>query len=85
MLEVAPLIAVPPLYHWYVRGPGPLAVTLKIAAWPVVTVWLAGGVMITGAAVTVKVAGALVAVPAVLVTVTVKREPLSPITVAGVM
>jgi hypothetical protein len=60
-------------------------VTLKVAACPVVTVWFAGGVVITGAAVTVKVAGALVAVPAVLVTVTVKREPLSPITVAGVV
>jgi hypothetical protein len=50
-----------------------------------VTVWLAGGLVIRGAEVTVKVAGALVAVPAVLVTVTVKREPLSPITVAGVV
>jgi hypothetical protein len=50
-----------------------------------VTVWLAGGIVITGAVFTVRVAGALVADPAVLVTVTVKREPLSPLTVAGVV
>jgi hypothetical protein len=62
-----------------------VAVTLKVADWPTDTVWLAGGVVITGAVITVRVAGALVAVPAVLVTVTVKREPLSPLTVAGVV
>jgi hypothetical protein len=78
-------MAVPPLYHWYVRGPVPVAVTLKVAVWPAVTVWLAGGVVMVGAVFTVRVAGALVADPAVLVTVTVKREPLSPLTVAGVV
>ena len=84
-MEVAPAIAAPPLYHWYVRGPIPAATTLKDAVCPAVTVWLAGGVVIVGAVVTVKVAGALVTVPAALVTVTVKREPLSPMTVAGVV
>jgi hypothetical protein len=39
----------------------------------------------TGAVVTVNVAGLLVAVPAELVTVTVKVEPLSPLAVAGVV
>jgi hypothetical protein len=39
----------------------------------------------TGAPVTVKVADGLVTDPAELVTVTVKREPLSPMTVAGVV
>jgi hypothetical protein len=38
-----------------------------------------------GAVFTVKVAGPPVAVPATLVTMTVKSEPLSPITVAGVV
>jgi hypothetical protein len=38
-----------------------------------------------GAAVTVNVAGVLVAVPEELVTVTVKTEPVSPLTVVGVV
>ena len=38
-----------------------------------------------GAAVTVSVAGGLVTVPSGLVTVTVKTEPVSPITVDGVV
>jgi hypothetical protein len=62
-----------------------VAVTLKVAVSPTVTVWLAGGVVIVGAVLTVNVAGVLVTVPPALVTVTVKSEPLSPITVAGVV
>jgi hypothetical protein len=41
--------------------------------------------VIIGAAVTVNVAGVLVAVPEELVTVTVKTEPVSPLTVGGVV
>ena len=63
----------------------PVAVTLKDAVWPAVTVWFAGSLVIMGAVMTVSVAGALVTVPPALVTVTVKREPLSPMTVAGVV
>ena len=63
----------------------PLAVTLKDAVCPTVTVMLAGGVVIVGAEFTVKVAAELVTDPATLVTVTVKREPVSPLTVAGVV
>jgi hypothetical protein len=85
VVEVAPAIRVPFLYHWYVRVPGPLAITLKTAVCPALTVWFAGGVVIVGAVFTVNVAGPPVADPAVVVTVTVKREPLSPITVAGVV
>jgi hypothetical protein len=72
-------MATPPMYHWYARGAVPVAVTLKVAVCPTVTVWLAGGVVITGAlgltvvppAATVRVAGVLVAEPDALVTVTV--------------
>jgi hypothetical protein len=60
-------------------------VTLKAAVCPAVTVWLTGWLVIVGAVSTVRVAGALVTDPPALVTVTVKREPLSPITVAGVV
>jgi hypothetical protein len=52
----------------------PLAATLKVAAWPAVTVWLAGCVLIegaTGAGLTVRVAALLVALPAALLTTTV--------------
>jgi hypothetical protein len=72
VVEVAPKMAVPFLYHWYVRGAVPLAVTLKDAVCPTVTVMLAGGVVIVGAEFTVRVAGALVTVPEELVTETVK-------------
>lgn len=82
---MAPAIAIPPLDHWYVSGAVPVATTLKVAVCPTATVWLAGWVVIVGGVLTVKVAGALVTVPPVLVTVTVKWEPLSPLTVAGVV
>jgi len=52
----------------------PVAVTLKVAVCPAVTLWLAGWVVIVGAtaaALTVRVAMLLVALPAVLLTSTV--------------
>jgi hypothetical protein len=93
VLEVAPLIATPPLNHWYVRVALPVAVTLKVAVCPTATVWFAGWVMIRGAlgftvvepAETVNVAGLLVTVPDALVTVTVKTDPLSVLAAAGVV
>ena len=66
----------------------PVAATLNVAVWPVVTVWLTGCVVIVGAtaaALTVSVAAVLVALPAVLVTTTVNVVPLSPLVVAGVV
>ena len=48
-------------------------------------VWLAGWVVIVGAVFTVKVAGPALVDPDALVTVTEKCEPLSPLTVAGVV
>jgi hypothetical protein len=65
-----------------------VAVIEKVAVCPAVTVWLAGCVVIegaTGATVTVRVAALLVMLPTLLVTVTVNVEPLSPVTVAGVV
>jgi hypothetical protein len=63
----------------------PVAGTLKVAVCPTGTVWFAGGVVIAGAVTTVKVAGVLVTDPTGLVIVTVKSEPLSPLTAAGVV
>ncbi len=66
----------------------PVAATLKEAVWPVVTVWLAGCVVIEGAtraALTVRVAALLVTLPAVLLTTTVNSAPLSELVVAGVV
>ena len=70
---VAPDNATPSFRHWYVSGAVPVAVTLKLAAWPAVTVLATGWTVIagaTGAAVTVRVAPLLVAEPAPLVTTT---------------
>jgi hypothetical protein len=51
-----------------------------------VTVWLIGGVWIEGAtALTVRVARALVAAPAVLLTTPRNVDPLSDVVVAGVV
>jgi hypothetical protein len=53
-----------------------------------VTVWLAGCAAIegaTGAALTVRLAAVLVAVPAVLLTTTANVDPLSDVVVAGVV
>ena len=65
-----------------------MAVTEKEAVCPEVTVWLAGCAVIEGAtaaALTVKVAALLVALPAVLLTATVNCAPLSEIAVTGVV
>jgi hypothetical protein len=65
-----------------------VAVTLKVADWPVVTVWLAGCAVIegaSGAGFTESVAALLVALPAALLTATVKGSPLSAVVVAGVV
>ena len=45
---VAPLMATPFLYHWYVSGPVPLAETLNVAVCPTVTVWLTGWLTANG-------------------------------------
>jgi hypothetical protein len=66
----------------------PVAATLKLAVWPVVTVWLAGCVVIVGATadvLTVSVAAVLVMLPVVLLTTTVNCAPLSELVVAGVV
>ena len=65
----------------------PAASTLNEAAWPVITVWLVGCVVIEGgtaAAVTVRVAALLVTLPAELLTTTVNCAPLSELVVTGV-
>ncbi len=46
---VAPVMFVPPFCHWYVGAGVPVAVTLKLAEPPAVTVWLLGWVVIEGA------------------------------------
>ena len=61
---------------------------MNVAVCPAVTVWLAGWVVIDGAAaaaLTVSVAALLVILPAVLLTVTVNCELLSAEVVAGVV
>ncbi len=66
----------------------PAAVTLKLAVSPTLTATLCGPVVMlaaTGGAVTVKTAAVLVTLPALLVMVTLKLAPLSPMTVAGVV
>ncbi len=65
-----------------------MAATLKEAVWPAVTVWLPGWVVIvgaTGAALTVRVAALLVALPAVLLTTAMNCAPLSELAVAAVV
>jgi hypothetical protein len=39
---VAPLMAVPLIFHWYFRLVALFAATEKVAGWPAFTVWLAG-------------------------------------------
>jgi len=71
---VAPLIGLPPLFHWYVGAGVPFATTLNVTLPPAVTVWFAGCVLIVGAleaALTVSVATFEVTLPAVFVTTTV--------------
>jgi hypothetical protein len=86
--DVAPLIAVPLLLHWYVNGPVPVATTVNVAAFPAITVWLAGCVEIAGATValvTVSTAALLVALPALLLTATVNFSLLAAVVSAGVV
>jgi hypothetical protein len=66
----------------------PLAATVNDAVFPATIVWLAGCVVIDGAAtgaVTISVAGLLVAVPAVLLTDTVNAALASAVVSAGVV
>ena len=66
----------------------PEATTEKVAVCPAVTVTPAGCVVIDGlvtAAFTVSVAAVLVALPAELVTTTLKVDPLSEVAVDGVV
>jgi hypothetical protein len=66
----------------------PEALTENFAVLPAATVMLAGCELMVGAvaaAVTVRVATELVALPALLVTTTVKFEPLSEEVVEGVV
>ena len=86
--EVAPLIAAPFFFHWYVRVAVPVAVTAKLAVCPAVTLLLAGCPVMdgaTGAAVTVRTAGLLVTLPAASPTVTVNDAPSSEAVVAVVV
>ena len=66
----------------------PVATTVNVAACPTVTLWLAGCVVIDGAAgfgLTVSVAALLVTLPAAFVITTRKDVPLSEVVVAGVV
>jgi hypothetical protein len=63
----------------------PVAVTLKRAFCPALTVLSAGCVVIVGGILTVKVAVLLVTLPPPLLTTTEKRLPLSVSAVAGVV
>ena len=86
--EVAPLIAVPFMLHWYVIGAVPLAATLNVAVFPAITVWLTGCVVMKGAtvaAVTVSTAALLVALPALLLTTAVNCALLFAVVSAGVV
>jgi hypothetical protein len=60
-----------------------------VAVWPAFTVWFAGCVVMVGpcgaAWFTVSIALLLAALPAELVTVTEKADPLSAVVVAGVV
>jgi hypothetical protein len=65
-----------------------VAVTLKVADWPVVTVWLAGCTVIegaSGAGFTESVAALLVALPVALLTTAVNNAPLSELVVAAMV
>lgn len=69
-------------------GAVPVAATLNVAVWPVVTAWLKGWEVIVGAttaALTVNVAVPLVTVPLELETTTPNCAPLSALVVAAVV
>jgi hypothetical protein len=86
--EVAPGMGSPFLLHWYVIGAVPIAVALNVAFVPTSTVRFCGCPPIStgptgdrfsvGPGSTVKMAGALVRVPRLSVTVTVKVAPFVP-------
>src|ERR1700693_5846041 len=81
-------MASPFLFHWYVRVAVPAAVTAKVAVCPAVTLLLAGCPVMDGAtcaAVTVRVAALLVALPVASLTMTVNDAPLSAFVLAGVV
>ena len=82
---VAPLIAVPFFFHWYVIAPLPVAATLKVAVCPRVTARLAGCVERTGGKLTVRTAAALVTLETLFVTFTVNCAALSAEVVAAVV
>ena len=73
----------PPLRHWYPVAP--VAVMVKVAVCPTLTVWEAGGTTITGTWVTVRMALALGTLPDPLETTTLNWAPLSAATAAGVV
>ena len=80
-------MSVPPFFHWYLREV-PVAVTEKVAAWPSVTLWAAGWVVMAGATAvseTVSVAVLLVTVLTLLRTLTEYLAPVSALLVAGVV
>ena len=57
--------------HWYVSGAEPVAVTLKVAVLPTVTVWLVGCAVMPGGELTVSVTELLAVdrpLPAVTIT-----------------
>lgn len=57
--DVAPLIAVPFIFHWYVMGDVPVAAMLNVAVCPAVIFALAGCVEIAGAIAVLVVVGPL--------------------------
>ena len=63
----------------------PAAVTVNVAVCPAMTVLLAGCVVTLGGTFTVSVAALLVTLPALPVTVTVNKVPVSEDVVAGVV
>jgi hypothetical protein len=76
-------------------GAVPVAATLNVAAWPALTVWLVGCVVIAGAtadgggavvaAFTFKYTGRLITLPVLLATLTVNPVLLSAVVVTGVV
>ena len=69
-------------------GEVPVAATLNVAVCPAITVWLDGCVVIEGAttaALTVRVAAVLFALPTVLAITTANSALLSEVVVAGVV
>ena len=62
-----------------------MAVTVKVAVWPVATVWSAGCVVMAGGSWTVSAAAFDVTVPTAFETTQVNCAPLSEMVVAGVV